>query len=282
MYHGVLIVSITFQGEKMATRNHARVGLLYGISDALSQIAPLPIVANRAPQTNDIAEIGTLWIYPATSAAYILVSVVNNVATWLLLESGGGAGVFASLLVTPGPSTLNGTVSLSTNAVASTVLVGTGAAAKTVTVGSTNTTSATTIQSGASGSISINSNNGGLTAVSGTGAINISNDAAATTLNVGTGAAAKTIVVGSTTAGSTVTINSATGSPVVIRNGIELLTPGATITLVNGTTISDGAGAPSSVQPVGSLYLNTTGSGINDRAYLSLGGGTWTAIVTVA
>lgn len=265
----------------MATRNHTRAGLLYGISDALSQIAPLPIVANRAPQTNDIAEIGTLWIYPATSSPYLLVSVVNNVATWLLLESGGGGGVFSTLLVTPGPSTLNGTVSLSTDATVATVLVGTGAAVKTVTVGSTSGASTTAVQAG-TGGLTVTSTNSALTINSGTGALSISSNAAATTVNVGTGAAAKTVTVGSTTAGSTLTLNTPIGQQVVATNGLEITAVGATITLVNGTTISDGAGAPSSLQPAGSLYLNTAGSGVNDRAFISLGGGTWTAIVTVA
>lgn len=314
----------------------------YGFVGGTASIFPDPVVENRAPTTQDQSDIGRLWVYPASNAAYILTSITSGSSNWQLLESSGGVGNFTSLTVSPGPSTLNGTVSLSTDAVAATVSVGTGAAAKAVTVGSTTTTSATTIQSGATGSISINSHggalgilsgtgaidissdatdtainigrglgaktivlgsstttsattiasgsggisidssNGALDIISGTGALSISDDAAATAVNVGTGAAAKTVIVGSTTAGSTLTLNTATGSPVVALNGVDITGVGAVLTLQNGTTVSDGAGAPSATLPAGSLYLNTTGSGVNDRAYISLGGGTWTAIVTVA
>lgn len=47
--------------------------------------------------------------------------------------------------------------------------------------------------------------------------------------------------------------------------------------------VSSGAGAPTHVAPRGSLYLNTTGSGVADRAYINtLGTGVWTAVTTVA
>lgn len=42
-------------------------------------------------------------------------------------------------------------------------------------------------------------------------------------------------------------------------------------------TITSGAGAPSSTQPNGSLYLRTDGAA-NTRVYISEGGGTWAAI----
>jgi hypothetical protein len=47
--------------------------------------------------------------------------------------------------------------------------------------------------------------------------------------------------------------------------------------------IYSGAGAPTLAAAKGSLYLNTTGSGIADRAYINTNGSTtWTAISTVA
>lgn len=47
--------------------------------------------------------------------------------------------------------------------------------------------------------------------------------------------------------------------------------------------ISSGSGAPTHIAPRGSLYLNTAGSGVADRAYINtLGTGVWTAVSTVA
>lgn len=49
-----------------------------------------------------------------------------------------------------------------------------------------------------------------------------------------------------------------------------------------GPQIVSGAGAPSAHLPKGSIYLNTSGSGVNDRAYIATdAAGTWTPVVTV-
>jgi hypothetical protein len=109
----------------MANTNYQNVG--YSLTQGpLTTLSALPIVAKRAPTTADKNyQIGQLWIYAANNAPYILTSVVNNLATWLLLESGGGAGVFASLTVTPGPISLTGTTSINT-AGAGVTTIGTG------------------------------------------------------------------------------------------------------------------------------------------------------------
>lgn len=85
-----------------------------------------------------------------------------------------------------------------------------GAGANTVTLGSVNTTSATTVQSG-SGALNITSTNGAMTLASGTGEIDISADATATTVKLATGAGAKALTVGSTTTTSSTAIQSGTG-----------------------------------------------------------------------
>ena len=74
--------------------------------------------------------------------------------------------------------------------------------------------------------------------------------------------------------------NSGAASSIVATDGASKIT--ATSYLVGTLTITSGVGAPGTTQPLGSLYLRTDGSGVNDRAYISLGGGSWTAIVTVA
>lgn len=58
--------------------------------------------------------------------------------------------------------------------------------------------------------------------------------------------------------------------------------PGTEHIDVLNVKVSSGAGAPSHSAPRGSLYLNTTGSGVADRAYINTtGAAVWTAISTV-
>lgn len=80
-----------------------RAKVAYGLSDALISVAPAPIQALRAPTGADKGyQLGTIWINKAVSpaVAYILVSIIANVATWSLLEASGGAGVFTTLTST--------------------------------------------------------------------------------------------------------------------------------------------------------------------------------------
>jgi len=58
----------------------------YGLTEPLSQMADLPIVANRAPLTSDVGYgIGTIWIDSSASNAYILTLVAAGSATWNLI-----------------------------------------------------------------------------------------------------------------------------------------------------------------------------------------------------
>ncbi len=141
------------------------------------------------------------------------------------------------------------TVSISTDASATTVNIATGGAVKTSTFGSTNSTSATTVQSG-SGALNVTSTNGALTVNSGTGALGISTDASATTVSFATGGAVKTVTLGSTNTTSSTAIKSGTGN-VAINSG---LTVDSTGRMTNG------------VQPAFSAYkssasTNVTGDG---------------------
>lgn len=68
----------------------------YGFSQALLDVPNAPIVAQRDPTTNDKAAIGTIWIDSATNNAFILTSIVDNIATWIMT----GGGSFADDFVT--------------------------------------------------------------------------------------------------------------------------------------------------------------------------------------
>lgn len=80
----------------------------YGIGNALQNLSPFSIIANRVPSQQDKARIGTFWIYTGANNVYVLSSVTGGLSNWLTL-SNGGAGVFTSLTVN-GASIFNGNI----------------------------------------------------------------------------------------------------------------------------------------------------------------------------
>lgn len=143
----------------------------------LSPIFPPPVVSVRAPGANDIGyPIGQIWVVKAAGAAYVLVNVAAGVATWLSI-AGGGAGVFSSLTVNPGPTNLS--------------TVGNGA----VTIGNATNTGAVTISVG-TGNFAINGN---------AHTIAIGSDAAANTITIGNNTGATSVSIQAGTAGITLT-----------------------------------------------------------------------------
>lgn len=76
-------------------RSGANVG--YGLSNALQNLAPQPIISQRDPGVNDKAELGSLWINPADQSCWAAVNAAAGQTNWLSL--GGGAAVFDSLAV---------------------------------------------------------------------------------------------------------------------------------------------------------------------------------------
>lgn len=76
-----------------------------GIEGNPVKIFAPPIVENRAPQPTDVAEEGRVWIDPSNEDVYICTKTAGT-STWI--NSGGGDGVFSSLTVNPGPTTLTG------------------------------------------------------------------------------------------------------------------------------------------------------------------------------
>lgn len=237
-----------------------RQNVSYGLTQALIPDAPVPIVSKRAPTTHDYALVGTIWSNTTTSTVYILASVIANVATWIAVGGGGAAGVFSSLVVTPGPISLTGTTNINI----------TGAAT-------------TTIGTGGTGLVNIGNATSG-TAISGPlqasgGEIDLNSAGAfATHIGVAPGTGA-------------VQIGNATGNVVIPGGNLSLTVGGVniantrTLTFTGNLSIFSGAGDPTGVLtlPQGSLFLRTNGTGVNDRAYINTDGATgWTAIVTVA
>lgn len=88
----------------MATNRRSQVG--YGFSEALPKLFAAPIVATRNPTTRDRAEVGQTWVNTSTNVVFTLTSITGGVVTWT--DTAGGAGVFTSLTVNPGPFTMAG------------------------------------------------------------------------------------------------------------------------------------------------------------------------------
>src|SRR2546425_1803524 len=107
----------------MAGRQYRQVA--YGLTSPLINENPTPVVAKRDPTASDFALPTTIWTNTTTNTVFILASVSNNQANWIAVEAAGGAGVFASLAVTPGPISLTGTTTINT-AGAATTTIGTG------------------------------------------------------------------------------------------------------------------------------------------------------------
>lgn len=211
----------------------------YGIGNALQNLSPFSIIANRVPTQSDKARIGTFWIYTGANNVYVLSSVTGGLSNWLTL-SNGGAGVFTSLTVN-GASVFNGNITqiagvTSLLATTTTGLTNNGVfnqTGNTVMIGDL-TLTGTTILSG-----SITQNNG---------ATLLNTDAIPNTINIGTGLADKVITIGNTTGATGLALAAGT-------NGIS----------ITGVTsfVTDGVPFINSLKPAAVASPLFTVNGIN-------------------
>lgn len=130
---------------------------------------------------------------------------------------------------------------------------------------------------GGTNGLAVTMTNGPVIIASGTGVIDISNDATATEVSIATGAGAKDLTLGSATASSTTTIQAGTGGVVTVVNPLAL---GAS----SGPQILAGSGTPngSVTAPIGSIYCNTTAATAITRLYVNTDSGTTWVNVTCA
>jgi len=54
----------------------------YGLSQPLINQPPQPIISKRNPTGDDKAALGTLWVNSSNNTAYIITSIVANIANW--------------------------------------------------------------------------------------------------------------------------------------------------------------------------------------------------------
>lgn len=64
----------------MSKRQQQRTA--YGLSDAILNVPLLPVVSTRVPATNDVTNLGSLWVNKSADSAYILTKIASNAATW--------------------------------------------------------------------------------------------------------------------------------------------------------------------------------------------------------
>ena len=82
----------------MAYRNNRA----YGLENALQNLAPQPVAANRAPLGTDINyAIGTTWVDQPNQAVYVLVAYAAGAAVWTTSPA-SGVGAFTAVTVNPG------------------------------------------------------------------------------------------------------------------------------------------------------------------------------------
>ncbi len=146
----------------MAVNTQSNNNLAYGLTNALQNLNPLPIVAKRAPSSTDVGEIGQQWIYNDQ------VWMFTSGATWTELAAAGNTGTFTSLTVNGNSAfngaitatTLNNTITLdsgtaavniSNDATNNSINIGTGTGAKLLTLGSATGASSVTINTGSAG-----------------------------------------------------------------------------------------------------------------------------------
>lgn len=109
--------------------------ILFG-NGPINQTFPNPtIVAQRAPGDGDMYDIGQFWIDVPNNDLYTLTSFANGLPNWE--ATAGGAGVFASLEVDPGPTNITGTTNINADvASASVTTIGNDTAGGTVFIAS--------------------------------------------------------------------------------------------------------------------------------------------------
>lgn len=77
----------------------------YGIGNALQDLGPQIIIAERSPTIADKPRAGTKWINKLTNSYYVTTGPVQGEGVWLNLA--GGSGVFDSIVATTGNITAN-------------------------------------------------------------------------------------------------------------------------------------------------------------------------------
>lgn len=226
---------------------------------------PLPIIGQADPIASinkGNYQIGQFWINQVTDSVFMLVDVVDNLAVWALI--GAASGDVSQLTGDSGTALpVNGNIDILGTA----DQIETAGASDAITLSLSDTLVAP-------GSVEVTDGfevvAGAVTIASGTDAISISADAAATTIAIGTGAAAKTVTVGSTNTTSATTIASGSGGIAltgqVTASSNVILNGSATQLRVQGGAVTDFIGTATLV--LGTVTVANTNIAAGDRIFI--------------
>lgn len=139
---------------------------LYGMPTGTLSLAPLSIIAKRAPQDGDLGQLGQQWIY--NNQVWMLTSSGN----WTLLATPSSGEDTYDELIVDGFLKMNGSVTVAgtvtpiyMNTQTAPINIGTDGVAKTITIGNTTTRSTLAIYAGVeedSGEISFSAPTGNI------------------------------------------------------------------------------------------------------------------------
>jgi hypothetical protein len=246
--------------------NNTRKNVAYGLSDALLNVFPAPIISNRTPTANDKADLGQIWVDTLVNDVFVLSSIVANAAHWSSIT---GDGTITTITTDAG----NAVPAAGIIDIAGGLNMNTSGAGNTVTINLDASPSVTGSLTAATG---ITSTGGNILASAGTvtghtgviattgnivataGAVN-----AGTTITSGTGLTVSSFTAGvvQSSAGGIFSSSNGTNGQVLIGGGATPvwanLTAGANVTITNGAgtiTIAAGAGADT----VAYTAVNTT------------------------
>lgn len=258
------------KGEKMA---NTRLNTAYGLSQAIINEIPYPVISTRNPTANDKAQIGQVWVNKANNTSFVLTSVVNNVSVW---------GSYASVA---GNITAAGTMTAGTGLVATTGGVTAVAGGLTVTAGGLTVSAGGAVITGNSAVIGTLSSTSAMTAattlVVGTGLAVSAGGAAITGLTAVTGAitATTTITAGTNLVATAGSITATAGDVIVTGSNTALGAAAKSLQLgAGGPKILSSVGIPTVVAPEGSICTRSDGAA-NARIYVATdNAGTWIAV----
>ena len=96
------------------------MSILFGQGPVNQSFDEPTIVAQRAPGNGDLYNIGQFWIDVPNNDVYTLTSYSGGVPNWE--STAGGAGLFSSIVVDPGPTTIVGITNINATGAAATTI----------------------------------------------------------------------------------------------------------------------------------------------------------------
>ncbi len=244
----------------------------YSLTQPLLDVFPAPIASQRAPTGADKAPIGQSWVVVPLNDYYVLTSIVNNVATWQLIASGGGslntittnAGVVAPVA---------GNINLFGGGSTNITTTGAGATATVAVIASPSFAGTVTAATGFTATTgNIVASTGNITATLGNIAATAGSLSAGTTVTAGTGITSTTGNI-TASAGNIIATAGSVSANTTVTAGTNLIgTLGLTVSAFTaGVAQTNGAGVFSSTKGTDGQILISSTAGVPVWAAITAG-----------